>query len=209
MAKVPEAYLEARKQEILDAAMRSFVHRGIDGATMQEIASECDCSAGALYRYFPNKEALVHAVLAMCEQEHRELFESAAEESASSLDALTCVAEAVSQRLASEGAQDAAVMRLEGTLAAARDPQGVGVEVSRLTAGLIERLEGLIEGAQREGDIPASVDAHQLAVLLKAVEAGMHVLLLAQPGGIAPPGPLGAVLRLLTAGEQVAAGEGD
>ena len=197
MAKVPEAYLEARKQEILDAAMRSFVHRGIEGATMQEIASECDCSAGALYRYFPSKEALAHAVFAMCEQEHRELLATAAAESASSLDTLTAVGEAVSQELASEGAQDVAVMRLESALAAARDPQGLGLHLARVTAGLIEGLEGLIDGARHEGDIPASVDAHQLAVLLMAVEAGLNMLVAARPGEIDPRGVFDQLTRLL------------
>ena len=38
MSRVPEAYLEARAQEIRDAAMRVFVRRGVEGATMLEIA---------------------------------------------------------------------------------------------------------------------------------------------------------------------------
>ena len=49
-------------QRILEAAQACFVRSGFQGASMQEICAECGMSAGALYRYFPSKEAIVAAI---------------------------------------------------------------------------------------------------------------------------------------------------
>lgn len=43
----------------ITVATRLFVERGIDQVSLGEIAAEVGCSAPALYRYFPNKEALL------------------------------------------------------------------------------------------------------------------------------------------------------
>jgi TetR/AcrR family transcriptional repressor of uid operon len=56
---------ERRDQQIrriLDAAQTCFVRSGFQGASMQQICAECGMSPGALYRYFPSKEAIVAAI---------------------------------------------------------------------------------------------------------------------------------------------------
>lgn len=62
--RVTEAHLEARRGEILAAGFHCFARAGPHGTTMQDIADEADLSAGALYRYFESKEALVRALAA-------------------------------------------------------------------------------------------------------------------------------------------------
>jgi len=49
---------ERVRKEILRAAAEVFTSKGFHEATIQEIASIADFSAGALYNYFENKEAL-------------------------------------------------------------------------------------------------------------------------------------------------------
>lgn len=46
----------------IHVAIELFETRGIDRVTLQDIAAEVGCRAPALYRYFPNKEALLLAV---------------------------------------------------------------------------------------------------------------------------------------------------
>ena len=46
----------------VEEAARLFAARGVDGVTLQEIAAAVGCRAPALYRYFPDKEALLLAV---------------------------------------------------------------------------------------------------------------------------------------------------
>lgn len=62
--RVTEAHLEARRREILAAGFHCFARAGLHGTTMQDIADEAGLSAGALYRYFESKEALVRALAA-------------------------------------------------------------------------------------------------------------------------------------------------
>jgi AcrR family transcriptional regulator len=54
---------EARRKQILDAAEKVFVARGIDKARMDDIVEEAGLSKGALYWYFKSKDALIRALL--------------------------------------------------------------------------------------------------------------------------------------------------
>lgn len=53
---------ERRRQDILDAAEAVFATRGVDAATMDEIATEAEVSKGTLYLYFKSKAALIAAI---------------------------------------------------------------------------------------------------------------------------------------------------
>lgn len=56
---------ERRDQQIariMEAAKTCFVRSGFQGASMQQICAECGMSPGALYRYFPSKEAIIEAI---------------------------------------------------------------------------------------------------------------------------------------------------
>ena len=50
--------LDVRVREILRAAAEVFATKGFHEATIQEIAKHAEFSAGSLYNYFENKEAL-------------------------------------------------------------------------------------------------------------------------------------------------------
>lgn len=53
---------EAQVGRILEAARKCFVQSGFRGASMHDICREAEMSPGALYRYFPSKEALIEAI---------------------------------------------------------------------------------------------------------------------------------------------------
>ncbi len=52
-----------RKNAILDAAEAVFFSKGIQNASMDEVAKKADLSKGTLYLYFKNKNALYRAIL--------------------------------------------------------------------------------------------------------------------------------------------------
>ncbi len=54
---------EARKNQILDAALQVFARRGFHKARMDDIAQESGLSKGALYWYFRSKDALIEALV--------------------------------------------------------------------------------------------------------------------------------------------------
>ena len=62
-------------QRILEAAKACFVRSGFQGASMQQICAEAGMSPGALYRYFPSKEAIVEAICAADRRENAACFD--------------------------------------------------------------------------------------------------------------------------------------
>src|SRR5690242_3802866 len=53
-----------RVKVILDVAEVLFAEAGYEAATTNEIAARAGISIGSLYQYFPNKEAVLHALAA-------------------------------------------------------------------------------------------------------------------------------------------------
>lgn len=60
--KRDEQRAEARRHEILDAASRCFVAKGVHLTGMRDICREVKLSAGAVYNYFDSKEAIIEGL---------------------------------------------------------------------------------------------------------------------------------------------------
>ncbi|WP_030151173.1 TetR/AcrR family transcriptional regulator [Oerskovia turbata] len=60
MPRVTEEYRAARREEIVEAALRVFRRKGFQAASMADIIAESGVSAGAIYGYFASKTELVH-----------------------------------------------------------------------------------------------------------------------------------------------------
>ncbi len=61
--RVPQQERAARRvAQLLEAAAAVLAEAGYDAATMTEIAERANASIGAVYQYFPNKEAIVRAL---------------------------------------------------------------------------------------------------------------------------------------------------
>ena len=76
MPRVSPEHLEARRRQILDAARRRFTANGFHSTSMQDILAESGLSAGAVYSYFPGKEAIVAAIAEQAIGDIRAAFES-------------------------------------------------------------------------------------------------------------------------------------
>jgi AcrR family transcriptional regulator len=63
MPKVTEEHVEARRRQILTAALRCFAREGFHRTTMQDIFREAELSPGAVYSYFTGKDELVLAII--------------------------------------------------------------------------------------------------------------------------------------------------
>lgn len=53
---------ELRREELLDAAQRLFLAKGIGGTSIDDIAGAAQVAKGTFYLYFPSKEALLAAI---------------------------------------------------------------------------------------------------------------------------------------------------
>lgn len=59
-----EQYLETRRNQIIDAAIEVFGNKGLDVATVDEIAQATGISKGTIYLYFKSKDEIFDAILA-------------------------------------------------------------------------------------------------------------------------------------------------
>jgi AcrR family transcriptional regulator len=66
---------ERRVAQLLEAAAAVLAEVGYDAATMTEIADRANASIGAVYQYFPNKEAIVRALRMRYGNEMQERWE--------------------------------------------------------------------------------------------------------------------------------------
>jgi TetR/AcrR family transcriptional regulator, transcriptional repressor of aconitase len=62
MPKVSQSHLDARRQQVLAAAIECFSRQGFHPTTMQDIIKESGLSSGAIYTYFASKEELIEAI---------------------------------------------------------------------------------------------------------------------------------------------------
>ncbi|MFC1931221.1 TetR/AcrR family transcriptional regulator [Chloroflexota bacterium] len=72
--KVPKTYLDARRQEIIEAALECFLEKGFHNTTMQDIYDITKLSPGAVYNYFKGKEDIVAAATEMSQRSNEELI---------------------------------------------------------------------------------------------------------------------------------------
>ncbi|MCR6485125.1 TetR/AcrR family transcriptional regulator [Amycolatopsis sp. OK19-0408] len=62
MPKISDQYRDERRAHILAAARRCFLRDGFHETSMQDLVREAGVSSGAVYRYFPGKDAMIVAI---------------------------------------------------------------------------------------------------------------------------------------------------
>jgi AcrR family transcriptional regulator len=63
MPKVTKEHVEARRRQIMSAALHCFARDGFHRTTMQDIFREAELSPGAVYSYFESKDELIRAII--------------------------------------------------------------------------------------------------------------------------------------------------
>ncbi len=77
MPKVTEEHREARRQQILEAALTCFADNGFHQTSIQDISNETGLSPGAVYLYFCSKEDIIEASCQRDQQARTARFEEA------------------------------------------------------------------------------------------------------------------------------------
>lgn len=171
MARTANPHLrEARRSQILRAAARCFARQGFHRTTMREVYREAGLSAGAVYNYFPSKEAVIEAVAAQERREDEELLRLLREEGDPARGFARCLREI----LARAADPELAAMGVELSAESVRNPRVrrlFDANRARTRKALIAFLReasarGAIDGAL---DLPVTAD-----VLLMLAEAAYY-----------------------------------
>lgn len=194
MPRVTQEHLDARRREILAAAHRCFARRGFHDATMQEIADEAGLSAGALYRYFDGKQALVEALAAWGRAQKRRALEAV--EPDSGVEGLGRLVTRMLETLQASERSDEAVrldVRLWGEALGDRSLQPL---VADALETFRQPLADHLRGEQEVGRVRADVDPEMVARALLSLLSGLELQLAFDPE-LKPEAYAGAVTSLL------------
>ncbi len=171
MPKVKDGYLEARKEEILDAATACFARKGFMHTTIPDICREANVSVGALYRYFPTKMDIIEASVGR-HREDRARRLAAAEEEDTARQTLEALFHLQELRLLGREPDNNTVVRLHAYGEALYNPQVKDI-VRRDLLEIREHLEAMVQKAQQAGEIDPAFDPHAVAMLLNAISDGL------------------------------------
>ncbi len=198
-----DAHLEARRRSILEAATTVFSRKGIELATMAEVAAEAGISPGAIYRYFENKEQLAHGCMSLKAEAIEAEWQQTAEVPADPMSAFHELSRLTFAALNEPESRLDTMLALEQMLIAARGGAGAGPgpldhnhdwehDFPEVVQGIALRLQY----ARDRGQFPDDVDIDALAGALFAFYWGARVLRMVAPS-LDTDGQLKAVKALM------------
>jgi AcrR family transcriptional regulator len=178
MTKVTEAYVQARRERIREAALRVFARTGVERARIEEIAAEAGVSYGTVYQYYPSKETLLQAVIEHWMAMDQTSRARAAEGTDSPRETLLRMIHLFLVGLQSGAYREHVLVGMEAELAAARRPETLGATQRAMRQAELGITEDLVRRAQAAGEIDPAVDARALAVLMNAIGVGLFQMVL-------------------------------
>ena len=157
-----------RREEILSAAQACFARAGFHQTSMQAICAEAGMSPGALYRYFPSKEAMVEAICEADRQQDTDCF-IALLQNPSVVDGLVEGALAHMRHVHESGNA-----RLFAEIRAESMRNDAIREISERCRGPVaEQIGAQLQGAIARGEIDPPVDLGTLMAAIMAIGEGM------------------------------------
>lgn len=177
MARVTQAHINARRDDILAAARSLFLNRGFTNVTMQDIADEAGISAGAIYRYYPGKDDLIRAYFEHCVGASPATMIRLVAPDAPPIERLLAIATVVKEKW-TETNGEFIIGELQTTMAGIRQPDNIGPLVSDAREQLYEALLEIVEEGQRTGEIDPNLKPRALVVSLNAWVIGIGLIAL-------------------------------
>jgi AcrR family transcriptional regulator len=177
------------RRRILDAAAQCFTRLGFHGASMQEICAAAEMSPGALYRYFPSKEAIIIAIVEE-ERAARASLLSHLETAPSFVAGLVAMGQA---HFSGEVPMVCAELGPEISAEAARNPI-LKAKFDEVEAEMDDAFRAAIEAGKARGEIDPAIETDLALLMINIIGDG--VMLRSQ---MSPELPLNALMPALGA----------
>jgi AcrR family transcriptional regulator len=155
-------------RRILEAARDCFVASGFQGASMQQICASAGMSPGALYRYFPSKEAIINAIAEEDRREDMEIF-SVMFDNPSVVDG---VAEATMAYIRNIRDRDMAALFAEIRAESMRNPM-ISATCDLHRDGVSDRFAVYLTDATARGEIAPEVDLQSILAMFMTIGEGL------------------------------------
>jgi TetR/AcrR family transcriptional repressor of bet genes len=173
---------EARRAALGQAVWRVALRRGLEEATMREIAAEAGWSTGVLAHYFADKDELVRFAFRLVVERASARYLAAAEAE----DAVDRIRAALRETLPLDEERLAEARVWLAFLGRSLSHPGLAEERRTFYAQWRASLAGLIEDGLRRGDLRAGRDAEAEAVGLIALVDGLALQAVSDPTALDP-----------------------
>lgn len=178
--RVTDEHVEARKNQILDAAWECFAELGYHQTTMAAIAGAAGLSAGAIYLYFENKEALLRAIGDRSREMNRRLVSDATAGADDPIAALHVIGRAMLAIFSDPRFEESTRVNIELWPELLRNPS-LAENLRADMAFWKEAVTSLLENAKAKGELRPDADARSLALLLISAWEGLRHYKLIDP----------------------------
>ncbi|MFD4599211.1 TetR/AcrR family transcriptional regulator [Streptomyces sp. NPDC058464] len=170
MPKVTQQYMDARREQILDAARRCFLRDGFHSTSMQDLFAESGLSAGAVYRHFTSKDEMI---LAIAEENMRDVLDItlavATDRQGQSMGAfLADLLDVIRVKSVEEDVAGLAVLVWGEAM---RNPS-LARKLDQLMGRIRTNLIALVRDHQESGCLPANATAEGIASTMLSVLPG-------------------------------------
>lgn len=175
---VPESYLKARQEQIINAAVACFSRKGFHQTTMKDICEEAGLSPGAVYNYFSGKEDIVTRCAEISLQRNIEIFASASGKG--TVEAFKDVLQMLFSLVKQENIDQAFSFDLELWAESTRN-QKVREALRKNEEGNLKVLTEMVVAGQQQGIFNPDLDALSFARLLFSMFVGFEVQMASNP----------------------------
>jgi len=168
MPRVVAGYKEEARKTILQTAVKVFSEKGYQGATMDEVAKRLGVSKGAVYQYFPSKEALFQELCGNVAQKVEEMLK------------LHFVGPSIMKAAENhievelDRWEQGQILMFEALAEAPRNPSVKKTVGDNYTA-CSKVLADFFDGLKRQGKLKKDMDSMATARLLMALKHGVMV----------------------------------
>lgn len=185
MARVTAAHVEARKNQILDAAWSCLARNGYHQTTMQDIASAAGISAGAIYRYYTSKEAVLAAIFERNTERYAEILADVQAEIEGPMDVLGAVGQAMLATFDDPMFESNAMMDIEIRPEVIRN-QALRQRNRKQLEFWRTTLTTLITDARDNGELRKDIDINTFVILAMSAYEGLRSWGLIDPEFLKP-----------------------
>jgi AcrR family transcriptional regulator len=181
MPKTSLAAKDARRTQILNAAVHCFARHGYYATTIEDLVAETGLSRGALYLYFPSKEAIYLAISERWSCGLEEAIRARLTSDLSPAAIMRLWIEVTGEHVQAEA--DACRVLMEGWSLAHHIP-ALAERAQQQQARSIEALSGLLRAGIATGEFRADLQIETQVRILIATMHGLMVQWHRQPGSI-------------------------
>ncbi|KAA3614290.1 MAG: TetR/AcrR family transcriptional regulator [Planctomycetota bacterium] len=160
------------RERLLDAAEKMAQDRGLHAISFQSLADAVGLRKPSVFHHFPNKEAIVEALLQRCQVHYTQLYQPIVESKASALEKLRAIARAFEAGLKEDR------LCLLGTLASGRDglSEASRNDLQQRTEATLTRYASVFRQGREEGSLRFAGSPEAAATVFLSLMQGLQVL---------------------------------